>query len=91
MYSLPFLAFQTAVPGMQMGSARKPSVISRNALPNFSSSASSLMYGPANTDRDVATFRSLQDSMSRQHTVSGHDSLLLLPQKPRKQEQLHDA
>ena len=39
MYSRPFLAFQTAVPGMQIGRARKPSVMCRKAVPNFSSSA----------------------------------------------------
>ena len=63
-YSRPCFPFHTAVPGMQIGSARKPSVMCRNALPNFSISSLLSKYGPAKTDREVATLRSLEAEQS---------------------------
>jgi len=59
-YKRPCFPFHTAVPGMQIGSAKKPSVMCRNALPNFSISSLLSKYGPAKTDREVATLRSLE-------------------------------
>ena len=69
-YKRPCFPFHTAVPGTQIGSARKPSVMCRNALPNFSISSLLSKYGPAKTDREVATLRSLEAVESLAHSVS---------------------